>query len=181
MKVKEKYEKEVIKNLSENFSIKNKLAVPKIDKVVLNVGFGKTGSDEKSRETIFSSLTKITGQKPATRSAKKAIAAFKIRKGDPIGAQVTLRGKRMFDFLDKLTGIVLPRVRDFRGVSETSFDQGGNYSLGFREINVFPEIDYTKSDKQNGLEITIVTTAKDSVHGKVLLEGIGIPFRKVKN
>lgn len=180
MKVKEKYEKEVIKNLSENFSIKNKFAVPKVDKVVLNIGFGKIASDEKSREVIFNNLTKITGQRPATRAAKKAIASFKIRKGDPIGAQVTLRGKRMFDFLDKLTGIVLPRVRDFRGVSETSFDQGGNYTLGFREINVFPEIDYTKSDKQTGLEITIVTTAKNPEHGKVLLEGIGIPFRKVK-
>jgi len=181
MQVKEKYEKEVIKNLTESFSIKNRFAVPKVSKVVLNVGYGKVATDEKSREQIFGNLAKITGQKPAVRSAKKAIASFKIRQGQPIGAQVTLRGKKMFDFLDKLTAIVLPRVRDFRGVSETSFDKGGNYTLGFREINVFPEIDYTKADKQTGLEITIVTTAKDPETGKVLLEGIGIPFRKARN
>jgi large subunit ribosomal protein L5 len=180
MKVKEKYEKDVIKNLSEKFSIENKLAVPKLTKVVLNVGFGKTSTDEKSRDIVFDNLKKITGQKPAVRAAKKAIASFKIRKGQPIGAQVTLRGRKMFDFLDKLTAIVLPRVRDFRGVSETSFDHAGNYTLGFREVNVFPEIDYSKSDKQTGLEITIVTTAKDPEEGKVLLEGIGIPFRKAK-
>lgn len=180
MQVKEKYEKEVIKKLTESFAIKNRYSVPKVSKVVLNVGYGKVATDEKAREQILKDLAKITGQKPAIRAAKKAIASFKIRQGQPIGAQVTLRGKRMFDFLDKLTGIVLPRVRDFRGVSERSFDQGGNYTLGFREINVFPEIDYTKADKQTGLEITIVTTAKDADHGKVLLEGIGIPFRKAK-
>ena len=180
MNVKEKYEKEVKKQLKENFSIKNSLAVPKITKVVLNVGYGKVSADEKMREQIFANLQKITGQKPAVRQARKAIASFKIRKGQPIGAQVTLRGNKMYDFLDKLTGIVLPRVRDFRGVSEKSFDVGGNYTLGFREINVFPEIDYTKSDKQTGLEVTVVTTAKNSERAKQLLEGIGIPFRKVK-
>jgi len=181
MKVKEKYEKEVVNKFIEEFSIKNRLAVPKLEKVVVNVGYGKVAVDEKTRESILNNLTKITGQKPVIRAAKKAIASFKIRKGQPIGAQVTLRGKRMFDFLDKLTAIVLPRVRDFRGVSETSFDKDGNYTLGFQEINVFPEVDYSKTDKQFGLEITIVTTAKNEKEGKVLLEGIGIPFRKVRN
>ncbi len=180
MKVLEKYESKVKENLSKNFSISNIFALPKIDKVVLNVGFGKSSSDDKAIEQIASDLNKITGQKPSVRKARKAIAAFKLRAGQPIGAQVTLRKKKMYDFLDKLTAIVLPRVRDFRGVSEKSFDGRGNYTLGFREINVFPEIEYTKNDKQNGVEITIVTSAKNDEIAKALLEGIGIPFRKAQ-
>lgn len=179
MKVLEKYNTAVKEKLSKDFSISNNLAVPKIDKVVLNIGFGKIGTDEKTRAEIMTKLNLISGQKPAVRAAKKAIASFKLRAGQPIGALVTLRKRKMYDFLDKLTTIVLPRVRDFRGVSESSFDGRGNYTLGFREINVFPEIEYTKSDKNNGVEITIVTTAKNDDIAKELLEGIGIPFRKV--
>ncbi len=181
MKVLEKYNQEVKEKLTKDFSISNSVAVPKIDKVVLNVGFGKVGTDTKIREQILDELNKITGQKPAVRNAKKAIAAFKLRAGQPVGAQVTLRKKKMYDFLDKLTAIVLPRVRDFRGVSEKSFDGRGNYTIGFREINVFPEIEYTKSEKQSGVEITIATTAATDQMAKELLEGIGIPFRKVGN
>ncbi len=180
MKVLEKYENKVKADLGKTFSISNIFALPKIDKVVLNVGFGKSSADDKAIEQIVGDLNKITGQKPSVRKARKAIAAFKLRAGQPIGAQVTLRKKKMYDFLDKLTSIVLPRVRDFRGVSEKSFDGRGNYSLGFREINVFPEIEYTKNDKQNGVEITIVTNAKNDEVAKELLEGIGIPFRKVQ-
>ena len=181
MLVKEKYEQKVKENLKQEFSIKNSLAVPKVEKVVLNVGFGKIATDEKAREYIVNQLYQISGQRPTTRLARKAIAAFKIRQGQPIGAQVTLRGQKMYAFLDKLTGVVLPRVRDFRGVSENSFDGRGNYSLGFREVNVFPEVEYTKGEKSFGIEVTLTTTAKDNNEGKVLLEGIGIPFRKVTN
>ena len=181
MLVKEKYEQKVKDAFKKEFEIKNSLALPKLEKVVLNVGFGKVSSDEKSRDAIIHDLNLISGQKPALRKAKKAIASFKIRQGQIIGAQVTLRGKKMFAFLDKLTAVVLPRVRDFRGVSETSFDGRGNYSLGFREVTVFPEIEYTKGDRGSGVEVTITTTAKDNKQGKVLLEGIGIPFRKVNN
>lgn len=180
MKVIEKYEQKVKDNLQKEFNIKNSMAVPKLEKVVLNVGFGKIATDEKSREPILHSLNLISGQKPSVRKARKAIASFKIRQGQPIGAQVTLRGKKMLAFLDKLTSVVLPRVRDFRGVSETSFDGRGNYTLGFREVNVFPEIEYTKGEKSFGVEVTITTTAKDDKPAKVLLEGIGIPFRKVQ-
>ncbi len=181
MLVKEKYDKQVKNDLKKDFSLKNDLAIPKVEKVVLNVGFGAVATDEKAREQIMTNLNKISGQKPAVRKAKKAIASFKIREGQPIGAQVTLRGKKMYYFLDKLSAIVLPRVRDFRGVAETSFDGRGNYSLGFREINVFPEIDYTKGEKAFGVEVTVTTTAKDDEQGKALLSGIGIPFRKVGN
>lgn len=181
MKVREKYETKVKENLQKEFDIKNSLAVPKLEKVVLNVGFGKVATDDKSKEQILHNLNLISGQKPAVRKARKAIASFKIRQGQPVGAQVTLRGKKMYAFLDKLAGVVLPRVRDFRGVSETSFDGRGNYSLGFREVNVFPEIEYTKGGSSFGIEVTITTTAKDDKSGKVLLEGIGIPFRKARN
>lgn len=180
MLVKEKYETQVKENLRKEFDIKNSMALPKLEKVVVNVGFGKVATDEKSREQILHNLSLITGQKPSVRAARKAIASFKIRQGQSIGAQVTLRGKKMYAFLDKLSAVVLPRVRDFRGVSESSFDGRGNYSLGFREVNVFPEIEYTKSDKSFGIEVTITTSAKDDKSGKVLLEGIGIPFRKVR-
>jgi large subunit ribosomal protein L5 len=181
LKVREKYETQVKEKLAKDFSIENKMAVPKIEKVVLNVGFGRYSSDERVRNQVINDMSQVTGQKPSIRNAKKAISAFKIRQGQPIGAQVTLRGKKMYDFLDKLVSIVLPRVRDFRGVSETSFDGHGNYTLGFREFSVFPEIEYTKTDKQSGIELTIVTNAKEDSKGKALLEGIGIPFRKVKN
>lgn len=178
MLVKQKFEEKVKENLKKEFNIKNSLAIPKLEKVVLNVGFGKIATDDKSRDFVLHNLNLISGQKPAIRKAKKAIASFKIRQGQPVGAQVTLRGNKMYAFLDKFTGIVLPRVRDFRGVSESSFDGRGNYSLGFREINVFPEIEYTKGEKSFGVEVTIATTAKNNDESKMLLEGIGIPFRK---
>ncbi len=179
MVTKEKYETKVKNELQKNFSISNTMAVPKITKIVLNTGFGKLGTDEATREKVMGNLNKISGQKPSIRAAKKAIATFKIRAGQPIGAQVTLRGKKMYDFLDKLVTIVLPRVRDFRGVSDTSFDGRGNYTLGFRELNVFPEIEFTKGDLANGVEVTLVTTAKNNEIAKSLLEGVGIPFRKL--
>jgi large subunit ribosomal protein L5 len=178
MVVKDRYENKVKKDLQESFSISNTFAVPKITKVVLNTGFGKLAADEKAREQVMANLNRISGQKPAIRAARKAIASFKIRAGQPIGAQVTLRGKKMYDFLDKFTSIVLPRVRDFRGVSEAAFDGRGNYTLGFRELNVFPEIEYTKGDQQSGVEITLVTTSENDKQAKALLEGVGIPFRK---
>lgn len=181
MKVQEKYNKEIKEKLKNNFSIKNVFALPKIEKVVVNVGYGKVSGDDKVREQIYTNLNLITGQKPSIRKAKKAIAAFKIRAGQPIGAQVTLRNRKMYDFLDKFVSVVLPRVRDFRGVSEKSFDGRGNYSIGFREVNVFPEIEYTKNEKLAGIEITIATSATDDKMAKELLEGIGIPFRKVGN
>ena len=180
MLIKEKYETKVKESLEKEFSIKNSMALPKIEKVVLNVGFGKVATDEKSRDYILQSLNQISGQKPSVRRARKAIAAFKIREGQPVGAQVTLRGEKMFAFLDKFTAVVLPRVRDFRGVSEKSFDGRGNYSLGFREVNIFPEIEYTKGEKSFGMEVTITTSAKNDDMSKVLLEGIGIPFRKAR-
>ncbi len=179
MLIKERYTNEVKENLAKSFSIANTMAVPKITKVVLNTGFGKLGSDEATRERVLANLNRISGQKPSIRAAKKAIATFKIRAGQPIGAQVTLRGKKMYDFLDKLVSVVLPRVRDFRGVSDTSFDGRGNYTLGFRELNVFPEIEYSKGELQSGVEVTVVTTAKTDELAKALLEGIGIPFRKL--
>jgi large subunit ribosomal protein L5 len=181
MKVRETYDQVVKESLQKSFSISNTLAVPKITKVVVNTGFGKTATDEKSREHVLASLNRITGQKPSLRAAKKAIASFKIRAGQPIGAQVTLRGRKMYDFLDKLVAVVLPRVRDFRGVSESAFDGRGNYTLGFRELSVFPEIEYTKGDGQVGVEITLVTTAKNNEMAKALLEGVGIPFRKARS
>jgi len=160
MLVKEKYNQQVKEALQKTFSIGNTLAVPKITKVVVNTGFGKLASDEKAWGQIMVNLNRITGQKPSVRAAKKAIASFKIRAGQPVGAQVTLRGRKMYDFLDKLTAVVLPRVRDFRGVSETSFDGAGNYTLGFKELTVFPEIEFSKGELQGGVEVTLVTNAK---------------------
>lgn len=176
--LKEVYETEVTKKMISSFGYKNKMSVPKLEKVTINVGFGKVAADQKSVEAITSDLFKITGQKPSLRQARAAIASFKIRKGQIIGAKVTLRSKKMWDFVEKLTKIVLPRVRDFRGISEASFDEGGNYTLGFREKTVFPEIEYTKGDNQSGLEVTLTTTAKTKEEAKALLENLGFPFRK---
>ena len=176
--LKETYEKEIVEKMISEYGYKNRLSVPKLEKVVLNTGFGKAGSDQKIIEMAKIDLNKITGQKPSLRAAKVAIASFKIRKGQIIGAKVTLRGKRMWDFVEKLVRIVLPRVRDFRGISEKSFDQNGNYTLGFREKTVFPEIDYSKKEAQSGLEVTITTTAKTPKEAKSLLENLGFPFRE---
>jgi large subunit ribosomal protein L5 len=177
--LKETYEKEVIKKLKDEFGYKNTLSVPKLEKVTLNVGFGRLSGDQKTIEAVKIDLAKLTGQKPSLRQAKKAIASFKIRQGQVIGAKVTLRGKKMWDFVEKLTRIVLPRVRDFRGIKETGFDGRGGYTLGFREKSVFPEIDYTKADSQLGLEVSFSTNAKNQKETRSLLENLGFPFRKV--
>ncbi len=165
---------------AKDLNVKNIFAVPKIEKIVLNVGFGGLSGDQKIQEAVAAGLKKITGQAPSLTAAKKAIASFKIRKGQVIGAKVTLRGKKSDDFFRKLVSIVLPRMRDFRGVSARSFDGQGNYTLGFREFNVFPEIDYSKGEKQFGLEITIKTTAKTDEEARKLLEGLGMRFQKEK-
>ena len=164
--------------LNKELDIKNIMQVPKIEKIVVNVGFGNVSGDKKMEELIFENLRKITGQKPTARKARKAIASFKIREGQIIGAKVTLRGRKMADFYRKLVDIVFPRVRDFRGVSEQAFDGEGNYTLGFREINVFPEIEYKKGEKQFGLEVTIKTSTKKDKEAKKLLETMGLPFKK---
>ena len=169
---------QIKEKLKNGLNIKNIMRVPKIEKIVINVGFGKISGDKKSEELIFDNLQRITGQKAAVTKAKKAIASFKIRQGQVVGAKITIRGKRMIDFYRKLVSIVLPRVRDFRGVTNDSFDKEGNYTLGFSEMNVFPEIEYKKGDKQFGFEITIKTTAKNDTEAKKLLEVMGMPFKK---
>ncbi len=173
IKVKEKVSKEL--------NIKNVMAVPMIQKIVVNVGFGSFAQDKKNQEYIFEGLKKITGQKPIETRAKKAIASFKIREDQVIGAKVTLRGVRMHDFYKRLVSAVLPRVRDFRGMPNESFDGRGNYTLGFREINVFPEIEYKKGEKQFGLEIIIQTSAQNDKEAKKLLETMGLKFKKEDN
>ncbi len=166
-------------DLQKELEIKNSLATPKLKKIVVNIGVKDALADKKNVENAVNIITQITGQKPKVTAAKKSIATFKLREGDKIGAAVTLRGKRMYDFYEKLVGIVLPRLRDFRGVSVKSFDGRGNYSLGFSEPIVFPEIDPSKLDKaQQGLEITIVTSAKTNEEGMALLRSLGMPFQK---
>lgn len=154
------------------------LAKPKLSKVVINTGVKEALTDKKVLESMSSQLAQITGQKPIITHARRAIATFQLRKGDPIGLKVTLRGKRMDDFLTKLISIVLPRVRDFKGVSPAGFDGRGNYTLGIKELLVFPEVDFAKIEKVRGLEITMVTTAKNDKEGKKLLEELGMPFKK---
>lgn len=177
-RLKEKYINEVVPALMEKFKYKNIMEVPKVEKIVLNMGIGDAKDNPKSLEVAVEELTLIAGQRAVVTRAKKAISNFKIRAGMPVGARVTLRGERMYDFLDKLMNIALPRVRDFRGVSNTSFDGRGNYSLGIREQLIFPEIDYDKVDRVRGLDIAIVTTAKTDEEAKALLELLGMPFKK---
>lgn len=178
--LQENYQKEIAPRLIEEMGYKNRLAAPRLVKIVVNVGLSEALGDKKVLEVMSGQLAQITGQKPKVTHAKKAIAAFKLRMGDAIGLAVTLRGRKMYDFLEKLVAIVLPRVRDFRGVSLSAFDGRGNYNLGIAEIMVFPEIDYSRLDKIRGLEITIVTTAGDDEKGKRLLELLGMPFQKTK-
>lgn len=180
-RLQEKYEKEVRSQLVKEFDLGNDLAAPKLEKVVINVGLGEALLKPDILDKVGKYIGLLAGQKPTVRSARKSIATFKLREGMPIGISVTLRGKRMYDFIDKLFAIVLPRVRDFRGLPLTAFDQSGNYSLGLREQTVFPEVDYTVIDKVRGLEITIVNTAKDPVQAKRLLELMGLPFKKENN
>lgn len=176
--LQKRYSEEITKTLQQDLGIKNIMAVPKLSKVVVNMGVKDVLTDKKNLEKGESTLAQITGQKPGVRKAKKSIASFKLRKGEKIGLTVTLRGKRMYDFFEKLTNVVLPRIRDFHGVRKESFDGKGNYTLGFTEQIVFPEIDPSKIDKIQGLEITIVTTAKDNNEGFMLLKALGMPFQK---
>lgn len=174
----ERYTNEILPALTEEFGIKNVYQVPKIEKVTVNIGAGYLAQNEKQLEPLMVELASITGQKPKINRAKKSIASFKIREKDPVGLSVTLRGKRMYLFLDKLINVVLPRIRDFRGVKGDSFDGRGNYNLGIREHIVFPEIDYNKIDRVKPLQITIKTTAGDNEKGRKLLELVGVPFTK---
>ena len=176
-RLREKYQKEVIPALTKEFGYKNVMAVPRVEKVVVNMGLGEATSNAKLVDVGADELARITGQKPVTRRAKKSIAAFKVRKGMPIATMVTLRGARMWEFLDRLMTIALPRVRDFKGVSPRGFDGRGNYTLGLRDQLLFPEIDYMKVDKARGMNVSVVTTAKTDEEARKLLQFIGMPFR----
>jgi len=176
-RLRERYTKEVVPALTKEFGYKNVMAVPRIHKVVVNMGLGEATSNAKIVDTGADELARITGQKAVTRRSKKSIAAFKVRKGMPIGAMVTLRGERMWEFLDRLMNIALPRVRDFKGVSPKGFDGRGNYTLGLRDQLIFPEIDYMKVDKARGMNVSVVTTARTDQEARKLLQFIGMPFR----
>ncbi|SNR85191.1 50S ribosomal protein L5 [Desulfurobacterium atlanticum] len=177
-RLKEHYKKEVVPALQKKFNYKNVMEIPKIEKIVVNMGVGEAVQNIKALENAMRDLELITGQKPSVRRAKRSEAGFKLRKGMPIGAKVTLRGDRMYDFLDRLISVALPRVRDFKGLSPKSFDGRGNYNFGLTEQVVFPEIDYDKVDAIRGMNITIVTTAETDEEAKALLEAFGFPFRK---
>ena len=177
-RLKEKYAKEVVPALKKEFGYKNVMAVPKLEKVVVNMGVGEATSNAKIIDTGADELARITGQKPVTRRAKKSISQFKVRKGQPIATMVTLRGERMYEFLDRLISVALPRVRDFRGVSPKGFDGRGNYTLGLRDQLLFPEIDYMKVDKARGMNVSVVTTAKTDEEARKLLQFLGMPFRQ---
>ena len=177
-KLKEQYFNEVVPALKKSLNMSNIMEVPRIQKVVVNIGLGEALENAKALDAAVADLTQITGQKPVVTKARLSIANFKLREGRSIGAKVTLRGERMWSFLDRLMNIALPRVRDFRGVSPNAFDGRGNYTLGLREQLVFPEIDYDKIDKLRGLEVSIVTTARNDEQGRQLLQMLGMPFRK---
>lgn len=176
-RLKEQYQKEVKPALKKELGLDNVMEVPYIEKVVLNIGLGEALDNAKSLDAAVGDLGRITGQKPVITKARKSIANFKLREGREIGTKVTLRGERMWSFLDRLMSVALPRVRDFRGVNPNGFDGRGNYSLGFSEQLVFPEIDYDEIDKVRGFEVTIVTSAKNDEHGRELLRMLGMPFR----
>ncbi|MGD0194580.1 MAG: 50S ribosomal protein L5 [Candidatus Dormibacteria bacterium] len=173
-----RYIDEIVPALVAEFRYLNAMQVPSIEKVVINIGLGEAITNARAIDAAIIDLKLITGQAPIVIRAKKSVAAFKLREGMPIGVKVTLRGRRMFDFLDKLLNVALPRIRDFRGVDPKAFDGHGNYTLGLREQLVFPEIDYDKIDKLRGLEVCIVTTARTDAEGRSLLTGLGMPFRK---
>jgi large subunit ribosomal protein L5 len=177
-RLKERYNKEIAPQLVKKFGYKNIMEVPRVTKVVLNIGMGESLSNPKAMEGAERDLTTISGQHPVVTKAKKSIAVFKLRAGVPIGMMTTLRDKRMYEFLDRLVSVVLPRIRDFQGIPRDAFDGQGNYTLGMKEQIVFPEIEYDKVDKTRGLSITIVTTAKTDEDGRRLLEAIGMPFKK---
>jgi large subunit ribosomal protein L5 len=173
----EKYRKDAVPALLKRFGLKNTMAVPRVQKVTVNIGMGEASANVKLLDTAAAEPGQITGQKPVITRAKKSIANFKIRKGMAIGCMVTLRGERMYEFLDRLASIVLPRVRDFKGLPPNSFDGRGNYTLGLKDQLVFPEIDYTRVDKIKGMNITITTTARNDEEGRELLKLLGVPFR----
>jgi len=176
-RLKERFRKEVAPTLMKEFDLKNPMAVPHLHKIVVNMGVGEATQNAKVLDPAVSELAQITGQKPVVTRAKKSIAAFKVRAGQPIGAMVTLRGDRMYEFFDRLVNVVLPRVRDFRGVSTKSFDGRGNYTLGLHDQLIFPEIDYARVDKLKGMNVTIVTTAASDDQARSLLRHLGMPFR----
>lgn len=176
-RLKEKYREDLVKAMMQKFGYKNIMQVPKLEKVVVNVGVGEAIQNSKTLDAAVSDVATVTGQRPVITKAKKSIAAFKLRQGMKIGCKVTLRGDRMYDFVDKLFSVALPRVRDFRGVSPKSFDGRGNYSMGIREQLIFPEIDYDKIDKVRGMDIIFVTTARTDEEARELLRLLGMPFR----
>jgi len=176
-RLKERYEREILPGLIKDMGYRNHMQAPRLTKVVLNIGLGEAIQNAKILDVAVAELTALCGQKPVVTRAKKAIANFKLREGMPIGCMVTLRGARMYEFMDRLLNVALPRVRDFRGVSDRSFDGRGNYSLGIREQIIFPEIDLDKVEKVCGLTITIGTTARTDAEGKALLKALGMPFR----
>ncbi|PYS94355.1 MAG: 50S ribosomal protein L5 [Acidobacteria bacterium] len=177
-RLRERYQREIAPTLAKEFDITNPMAVPKLEKIVINMGLGEAIANSKIVDTAAAELGTIAGQKPVVTRAKKSIASFKLRAGMPIGSMVTLRGDRMYEFLDRLVSIALPRVRDFRGVSPKSFDGRGNYTLGIREQLIFPEIDFNKVDKTRGMNISIVTTARNDEQARALLKALGMPFRQ---
>jgi large subunit ribosomal protein L5 len=178
--LKERYDKEVTETLRKDFGLMNPMEVPRIDKIVVNVGVGEAIDNAKALDQAVDDMTTITGQRPVVTRARKSISNFKLREGRSIGVKVTLRGNRMWSFLDRLINIALPRTRDFRGVSPNSFDGRGNYTLGIREQLIFPEINYDNIDKVRGFEVTIVTSAPNDEQGRRLLELVGVPFRRTE-
>jgi large subunit ribosomal protein L5 len=176
-RLREKYNNELKAAVQKELGVSNVMAVPRIEKIVINMGLGEATQNNKILDPLVSDLAAVTGQKPVMTKAKKSIAQFKVREGQSIGAMVTLRGEAMFEFLDRLISVALPRVRDFKGVSSKSFDGRGNYTLGLRDQLIFPEIDYSKVEKLKGMNVTIVTTAKDDNSARVLLKHFGMPFR----
>jgi large subunit ribosomal protein L5 len=177
-RLKEKYRNEIAPAIAKEFDIKNPMAIPRIEKIVVNMGIGEAISNAKVLDTAVEELRSITGQKPVITKAKKSIASFKLRQGMNIGTMVTLRGDRMYEFLDRLISVALPRVRDFRGISGKAFDGRGNYTLGVREQLIFPEIDFNKVEKTRGMNISIITTAKTDEQSRALLKAMGMPFRQ---
>jgi large subunit ribosomal protein L5 len=180
-RVRDRYREDVVPALMSDFKYKNIYQVPKLTKIVVNIGLGEAVANGRALDAAVSDLTQITGQKPVVTRAKKSIATFKLRAGMPIGAMVTLRGERMYEFFDRLTAIALPRIRDFRGVSGNAFDGRGNYTLGLREQLMFPEIDYDRIDKVRGLEVSFVTTASTDEEGRRLLALLGMPFARAES
>jgi large subunit ribosomal protein L5 len=178
MSFQEFYNQEVTKKLMDELKITNRMAVPKALKIVVNVGAGEAVVNKNVIDKIVEQITVISGQKPVITKAHKSVSAFKVRQGMPLGVKVTLRGKRMYEFLEKLIRIVIPRIRDFRGISGTCVDQHGNFNIGFSEQTLFPEIEYDKIDKVRGLEVTVVTNAKTNEKGRKLFEALGVPFKK---